>query len=216
MTLKTRSMEDLEHKMEGVENDPLRHRILENVKSFKTSWVELGQALYSVWKDKLYKQWGYSTFDIYTAKEIGIKKDTAMKLLRSYYFLEKEEPAYLKKEYAETTEAAAMPSYDTINVLRMAKEKKALDDGDYADLKKNVFQKGKDAGEVKKDLTAMIRQRNELAPEEAREQRRTTTIKRFLSTLRSLKEELESAKMLSAPLLKEANELIKQLELEVV
>jgi len=209
-------MEDLEHKMEGVENDPLRHRILENVKSFKTSWVELGQALYSVWKDKLYKQWGYSTFDIYTAKEIGIKKDTAMKLLRSYYFLEKEEPAYLKKEYAETTEAAAMPSYDTINVLRMAKEKKALDDGDYADLKKNVFQKGKDAGEVKKDLTAMIRQRNELAPEEAREQRRTTTIKRFLSTLRSLKEELESAKMLSAPLLKEANELIKQLELEVV
>ncbi|MFA5119288.1 MAG: hypothetical protein WC695_10685 [Candidatus Omnitrophota bacterium] len=216
MTLKTRSMEDLEHKMEETEKDPLRHRILENVKSFKTSWVDLGQALYCVWKDKLYKQWGYSTFDIYTAKEIGVKKDTAMKLLRSYYFLEKEEPAYLKKDYAETTEAAAMPGYDTINVLRMAKEKKVLDDGDYADLKKNVFQKGKDAGEVKKDLTAMIRQRNELAPEEAREQRRTTTIKRFLTTLRSLKEELESAKMLSAPLLKEANELIKQLELEVV
>jgi hypothetical protein len=216
MTLKTKSMEDLEHKLEGIEKDSLRHQILENVKSFKTSWVDLGQALYAVWKDKMYKQWGYSTFDIYTAKEIGIKKDTAMKLLRSYYFLEKEEPGYLKKEYTETTEAAAMPSYDTINVLRMAKEKKVLDDGDYADLKKDVFQKGKDAGEVKKDLTAMIRQRNELAPEEAREQRRTTTIRRFLSTLRSLKEELESAKMLSAPLLKEANELIKQLELEVV
>ncbi|MFA6217595.1 MAG: hypothetical protein WDL87_08125 [Candidatus Omnitrophota bacterium] len=216
MTLKTKSMEGLEHKMEGIDKDSLRYQILENVKSFKTSWVDLGQALYSVWKDKMYKQWGYSSFDIYTAKEIGIKKDTAMKLLRSYYFLEKEEPTYLKKEYAENTEAAAMPSYDTINVLRLAKEKKVLDDDDYADLKKDVFQKGKGAGEVKKDLTAMIRQRNELAPEEAREQRRTTTIKRFLSTLRSLKDELESAKMLSAPLLKEANDLIKQLELEVV
>src|SRR4030042_972155 len=118
--LKTRSLQEIEQRMQGVDQSSLRYKVLESVKNFKTSWIELGQALYSVWKDKLYKEWGYSTFEAYTAKEIGIKKTTAMKLLRSYYFLEKEEPAYLEKDYAEAGKVASIPSYDAVNVLRLA------------------------------------------------------------------------------------------------
>ncbi len=216
MALKTRSLENLEQKMEGLDRNSLRYRILESVKQFKTSWVELGQALYSVWKDKLYKEWGYATFDAYTSKEIGIKKQTAMKLLRSYYFLEKEEPGYLKKDTAESTPAAVAPTLESVNVLRMAKSKKMLGEGEYEDFRKAVFEKGKDAGELKKDLTALIRERKELEPEEARAQRRQATIKRFLSVMRSLKQEIETSKLLPASVIKDAELLIKRIESQML
>lgn len=214
-SLKTKSLKNLEEKMEGMDRDSLRYHVLENAKHFKTSWVELGRSLYSVWKDRLYKGWGYSAFDSYASREIGIRKQTAMKLLRSYYFLEKEEPAYLREGYADSVEAAKVPGYESIDLLRLAKNKKALDDEDYAGLKKEVFEKGRDFREVRKDLTTLIRQRQELEPEEAWQKRKLATVKRFLSALKSLKKELEVSKLLPFPIIKDAAELIQKLEAEI-
>ena len=132
---KPKSLKNIEDKMAALEEGSLRYHVLESAKNFKSSWIELGRSLYSVYKDKLYKEWGYSTFDAYTLKEIGIKKPTAMKLLRSYYFLEKEEPAYLKKDYTETADTAKLPSYEAIDLLRKAKDKKSLGEDDYTKLK---------------------------------------------------------------------------------
>lgn len=213
---KTKSLEDLEQKMQNVDASSLRYHILENAKSFKTSWVELGRALYCVSKDKLYKEWGYSTFDIYTSKEIGIRKQTAMKLLRSYYFLEKEEPAYLKEGYAENTDAGSIPGYESIDVLRQAKNKKGLDEDGYSQLKEKVFQQGKDAHEVKKDLVSLIRQRQEVSPEEAREDKKRVVVKRLLSTLKSLKEEAALLKLLPASVINEIGVLLEKVQSEII
>lgn len=210
-----KSLEKLDQKMENLDENSLRFHILQNAKNFKTSWIELGRALYTVSKDKLYKEWGYSSFDIYTAKEIGIRKQTAMKLLRSYYFLEKEEPLYLKKDFVENADAAKIPSYEAVDVLRQAKNKKVLDENDYSALKKEIFEKGKDYREVKKDLTAMIRERDELEPEEAREKKKISTVRRFIGILKSLKQEAEVLKLLPNPLIKEAAALIDKLEAEI-
>lgn len=160
-TMGTKLLDSLEQKMKDLDENSIRYHILQNAKDFKTSWIELGRALYTVSKDKLYKEWGYGSFDIYTQREIGIRKETAVKLLRSYYFLEKEEPDYLKKEYVESNPPNAIPSYESVDVLRQAKNKK-VDEDDDAAIKREVFENGKDAREIKKDLTAMIRQRDEL------------------------------------------------------
>lgn len=205
---KTKSLRSIEQKMEGLDANSLRYHVLESAKNFKTSWVELGRSLYSVWKDKLYKDWGFVTFDTYTAKEIGIKKPTAIKLLKSYYFLEKEEPDYLK-------DAATAPSLESIDLLRLAKNKKDLDSRDYQDLKKSLFEAGKDVREVRKDLTSLIRQRQEFEPEEAVRKRKVATVRRFLGTLKSLKQEIEIAKLLPADIIREAAILIKKLEAEI-
>ena len=199
---KPKSLQNIEEKMGGLDVNSLRYHVLESARNFKTSWIELGRSLYSVWKDKLYKQWGFATFDAYSAKEIGIKKPTAMKLLRSYYFLEKEEPAYLNKS----------PSYEAVDLLRKAKDKKTLDMQDYSQLKKEIFEDGKDVQAVKRDLTSLIRQREELEPEEAYKKRRTATLRRFIGSLKALKQEAEVSKLLPAQLLKEAQELIKKIE----
>jgi len=187
-------------------NSDIRQAVLQHAKNFKSSWVELGRALYTVWKDKLYKDWGYNDFDAYTSKEIRIRKQTALKLLRSYYFLEKEEPRLLTK---------AAPAYESVDLLRRASIKKELDKSDYADLKKKLFESGKDASEVKKDLTALIRQRQELEPEEAWKKKRTAVIKRLLGTLKALKTELRATKMLPEQVIKETEKLIDRLESEI-
>lgn len=211
-SLKTKSLENIEQKMKDMDEGSLRYKVLGDVKNFKTSWIDLAQALYSVWKDKLYKSWGYQNFDTYTTRELGLRKQTAMKLLRSYYFLEKEEPAYLRKDYAQATDAALLPGYESIDALRLAKNKKILDENDYAQFKRNVFEKGKDAKEIKKDLTSLIRQRQELDPEGARQKRKAASVKRFISVLKSLKKNLEVSKMLPAAILKDAQDLIEKLE----
>jgi len=213
---KPKSIRSLEEKMENLDTGSLRYHILDTAKNFKTSWVELGRALYTVWRDKLYKEWGYNQFDTYTAREIGIKKQTAMKLLRSYYFLEKEEPAYLTRDYASSTEAAAVPGYESIDVLRRAKNKKEIDNKDYMNLKREVFEKGKDAREVKRDLTALIRERQELEPEEAWEKKKAASLRRLLGTLKSIKSEIESSKLLSAQIIRETSSLIEKIEEELV
>ncbi|MFA5275856.1 MAG: hypothetical protein WC417_03065 [Candidatus Omnitrophota bacterium] len=211
----TKSLDNIEEKMKDLDINSLRYHILENAKSFKVSWVELGRALYTVWKDKLYKDWGYSSLDAYAAKEIGIRKQTAMKLLKSYYFLEKEEPQYLDQEYIQNAQASRVPSYESVDLLRKAKSKKVLDAQDYAGIKKEVFENGKDAQEIRKDLTTLIRQRQELEPEEAYEKKRLATVRRFLGTLKALKKELEISKLLPGPLIKEISVLVNKLEDEL-
>lgn len=214
-TAKTKTLKGIEEKMKGLDEDSLRYHVLESSKNFKTSWIELGRALYSVWKDKLYKEWGYNDFDNYTGREIGIRKQTALKLLRSYYFLEKEEPAYLSRDYVDSSDASIVPGYESIDLLRLAKNKKELDREDYANLKRDIFERGKDSRQVRRDLTAIIRQRQELDPEEAYQKRRLSTVKRFISTLKSLQKEIELSKLLSGPIVKEVSSLINRLEAEL-
>ena len=211
---KTKSLKSIEEKMETLDSGSLRYHILESAKNFKRSWIELGRSLYSVWKDKMYKEWGYLNFDIYVSREIGIRKQTAMKLLKSYYFLEREEPQYLKADYASASLAANIPSYESVDILRQAKAKK-VDEDDYKNLKKEIFEQGRDAQEVKKNLGVIIRQRQELEPEEAQEKRKLDILRRLLGQLRMLKQEVELLKMLPLPLIKELDALIKKIDLEM-
>lgn len=213
--IRTKSIIGIEQRMENIPEDSFRYHVLESAKDFKTSWIALGRALYAVWKDKMFKQWDYSTFDIYVSKEIGIRKQTAMKLLKSYYFLEKEEPVYLSQDYVSSAAAAAVPSYESVDVLRLAKNKKQLDSHDYDSLKKDVFQNGRDALQVKRDLTSLMRQREELEPEEAWKRKKIAKVKRVVSILKSLKQDIEITKLLPAAIIREADNLINKLEAEI-
>jgi len=199
-----------------MDSESIRHDILENTKDFKTSWINLGQMLYTVWKDKLYKEWGYTKFDAYTSKEIGIRKQTALKLLRSYYFLEKEDPIHLKKDFNQEKDASNVPTYESVNVLRLASNKKELDKEDYVHIRKAILEQGKDASQAKKDLTAIIKQREELQPEEAWQKKKLSLLKRFLSLLKSIRIEAKAKNMISPQALNDTDKLITKLEDELI
>lgn len=214
MEKKTKSIQNIEDLMGNVDESSIRYKVLNNAKHFKTSWIDLGQTLYSVWKDKLYKEWGYQTFDAYTVKEIGIRKDTALKLLRSYYFLESEEPRYLNKEAAEEMSVSKVPSYEAVDLLRTASNKKDLPREDYEKIKSKVLNDGRDVKEVKKDLTVIMKQQEELDPKEVWQKKRLALIKRMIGVLRSIKDEIKTAKILPISLVKELEGVISKLEKE--
>ncbi|MGB3241234.1 MAG: hypothetical protein WBB66_00050 [Candidatus Omnitrophota bacterium] len=213
--IRTKAIDSIEKKMDQMNADELRYQVLKGAKNFKSSWIGLGQILYTVWKDKLYKDWGFTEFESYVSKEIGIRKGTAFKLLRSYSFLEKDSPRYLTKDYNEGAEAREVPTYEAVDVLRKASNNKKLDREDYAKVKKYVLESGKDAGEVKKDLTQMIKQQEELDPAEERKKKRTLVLKRFVGVLKSIRNEIKVSRVLPEKVVKDIDKLISELENEI-
>lgn len=192
--------------------EEIRQRISVYAKDFKTSWVHLGQALYTVWQDKLFYVWGYDKFDYYVEQEVGLPKQLALKLLKTYGFLEENEPEYLKKEFAENRDPLQVPGYEAVNALRLARRNKEIEFDDYQRLKKAVFEKGKDAAVVRKDLAALIRERKHVDPETERERRSHESLKRLLSSLRLFEKDMETLKLVPANIIQEAKGLIKKLE----
>ena len=213
--IKTKAIDSIEKKMDQMNADELRYQVLRSAKNFKSSWIGLGQILYTVWKDKLYKDWGFTEFESYASKEIGIRKATAFKLLRSYSFLEKDSPRYLTKDYSENAEAREVPTYEAVDVLRKASNNKKLDREDYGKIKKYVLESGKDAGEVKKDLTRMIKQQEELDPVEERKKKRVLVLKRFVGVLKSIRTEIKASHVLPEKVVKDVDKLISELESEI-
>lgn len=190
----------------------LRSQILNYAKDFKTSWVNLGQSLYAVWQDKLYYGWGYDKFEDYTEKELGLKKSIALKLLKTYLFVEHEEPAYLKKEFVESREPVKVPGCDEVNVLRMAKQKKELLPEDYQRLRKSIFEKGASAAAVRKDLTAIMKERKPVNPDEERNKRNEAAIRKLLTSLKSFQKDMETLKLLPTEIVEDAQKLLDRLE----
>lgn len=149
---KNKSIHRLESQMKELSPASLRYRVLEVAKGFKSSWIELGQCLVTVYQDKLYRDWGHTTFESYCAREIGIRQQTAVKLLRSYTFLEKEEPAYLKSRAENGHSPAELPSYESVNALRLAKQSERLAEKDYEKIRSEVLEKGGEPAEVRKKI----------------------------------------------------------------
>ena len=202
-------------KLDNPTSRELRERVQTTAKDFKTSWVELAQALYAIWRDKLYEYWGYERFDHYVEREVGLQKSLALKLVNTYSFVEQQEPQFLKEGFLENRDAAATPELDAIHVLRLARNKKELTKHDYADLHKQVFEKGKGAAVVRKELTAIMRERKPVNPEEEREQRSAACVRRLLNAMRLFKKDAETLKLIRADVVQRAEELIRELEAEI-
>ena len=196
-----KSINRIEDRMGSVAPDSLRYKVLESAKQFKSSWVELGQYLVAVYKDKLFKDWGYSTFELYCAKEIGIKQQTAVKLLKSYMFLEKEEPEYLKARGEERT-PVELPSYESVNALRLAHQSERISEGDYEKVRADVLEKGNEPEEVRKKIKYYLKAAPEKQVPEA--DRKSAAAKKMHATLETALSEFSN---LGFP-----NKLLKKIE----
>ena len=190
--------------------DQVRSQVLQSARNFKESWKDLARSLHIVWEEKFYKEWGYDTFDHYTAKEIHIRKHTAMKLIHSYSFLQKEEIQCLEHRDGTTKAITPALSFDTVNLLRSAK--KNLDNDTYENIKKDVLAEKTNLKDIKKDLTLLIRQRKNIDPEAERQKQNNMIIKRFVSTLKSLKRDIQVLKLLPASITKDIDKLIHNIE----
>ncbi len=191
----------------------VRDQVRKATLDFKNSWRNLAQALHTVFTDKLYRNWGYDKFDQYTEKEVHIRKHTAMKLIRSYAFLESEEESLHLTYGGEDKSSENRPALtlEATDILRKAK--KSLDEDGYQKVKKDLIDESKGSKEVKKDLTALImKRRKDINPEEERTKNRKITINRFLGLLRAFKSEIEVLKILPGTVAEEIEQLLKSIQ----
>ncbi len=104
-------------------DDPERVELLRRTRRFKSSWLQLGEALSEVKKGKTWERWGYETFEAYAKAELKLRMDTVEKLTGSFLFLHKSAPEVLRRDPLENH----LPSYQAIDFLRRAEERNEQD-----------------------------------------------------------------------------------------
>jgi len=200
-----------------VDLEGAREDVLRATRDFKNSWRALAKALHVVWEHKLYTRWGYEKFDDYTAKEVFVRKHTAMKLIRSYMFLENEHLGY-QGSYSDKENRPENPlkpqgafSFEAVDTLQKAK--RALPESEYRKVKEDIFENNKDIGEVKKDLTALIlKRRKDVDPEHLRTHNGKVAVRRFLALLRSFKRDVETLDILPGEIAQDIGRLVIRIE----
>lgn len=208
--VESKSIRRLDEQMAVLEPGTLRHEALEAAKRFKSSWIELGRVLWTIQKDKKFREWGYLTFEAYCAKEVGIRAATARKLLHSYFFLEKEEPSTLRRLLSETP-PAQLPSPDSVQLLRLLKNKQAVAPNDYQRVRSYVLEKGREAPEVRREVRSLL-QAAQPDSEETERARARSAVRRMIGTLRAIRQQLSGADLVPRKLLEEIEGLVQKLE----
>lgn len=100
-------------------DDPERVELLRRTRRFKSSWLQLGEALAEVRRSKTWEKWGYESLEAYAKAELKLRMDTVEKLTGSYMFLHKRAPEVLKRDPLENH----LPSYQAVDFLRRAEER---------------------------------------------------------------------------------------------
>jgi hypothetical protein len=134
-------------RLASLEPGSKRHETLEVALDFKRSWVRLAKHLAEIRGAKLYREWGYRTFEAYGKHELHLKKETLTKLVRSYDFLHRHERETL--EQVERVDEAPpqepqepppeLPSYQALDILAEARQNPNLPEEDYRELRDQVF-----------------------------------------------------------------------------
>jgi hypothetical protein len=145
-TKKTRGEMAIEQIMETLPPESERYQVLATARTFKSSWVALGERLLRVKRGGLFQEWGYANFEAYCAQEIRIKKPTAQKLTLAYDFLEREEPQLVPRQ----GEIVPVPDYRSVELLRQAREEKEFSEEDYAGLRRAVLEENRSHPTVQK------------------------------------------------------------------
>ncbi len=117
----------LAEKAQALHPGSFRHTVLLAARRFKSTWVELGKLLVKVRDQASYEGWGYPTFEAYCAQELHIRKQTALKLTRSFSFLHKHEPKQLLSEDL----AERVPAFEIVEVLADAEERGQMSSAEY-------------------------------------------------------------------------------------
>jgi hypothetical protein len=157
--VKTKAEAAIARARDEVEPASFRHEVLSAAQRFKSSWVELGSVLVRVRDEGLFDGWGFASFEAYCAKELRIKKQTALKLTSSYAFLARHEKALLDgRVESGGPKAARVPAFEVISVLAGAEERGLLNDGDYREMREEIWGGERPAASVVRDLASRFPQ----------------------------------------------------------
>src|SRR5205823_5083179 len=86
-TARNKTEAEMAERLSSLEPGSMRYRVLVCAIDFKRSWLELAEYLTEAQRTGSFKDWGYRTFEAYAQHELHLKRETALKLTRSFDFL---------------------------------------------------------------------------------------------------------------------------------
>lgn len=174
----TKVDQDLARAQSAHDNDPARAAIIACTRRFKSSWIELAEALIDVRRENSWKGWGFTSFDDYTRLELRLKRETVEKLMGSYAFLQRRAPRVLERDGLEE----AIPSYQAVDYLRRAEAQDDAPEEALEGIRQKVLEENAPLPSVAKQFSAQV-----FPIDEAEKKRRdAAAIKNVANRLREL------------------------------
>ncbi len=194
---------DIAKKALSVPPGTFRHTVLTAAMRFKSTWAELGKLLVQVRDEAKFEEWGYPSFESYCLKELHIKKQTALKLTRSFSFLTKHEP---EEELSAQEFPQRAPAFEVIEVLADAEERGQLSPTEYKSLRDSIWSPEKSPTELKKEFAERFpRPPPEPPPESAQ-------VRKLAQMARKLASELSGSRRIPNAVAERAAALAEDLE----
>jgi hypothetical protein len=133
-------------------DDPERAELLRRARRFKTSWLELAEALTATKRGGRWREWGYETFEAYAKAELHLRPETVDKLTGSFSFLQRKAPAVLQRDPLREP----FPSYQAVDFLRRAEESDDAPRDTVEEIRRRVIDEGAPAGRVAREYGGVV------------------------------------------------------------
>ncbi|MCD8140471.1 MAG: hypothetical protein LUE17_11960 [Planctomycetaceae bacterium] len=154
----TTSVKKIDSRLEKLEPGSLRHQVMTALRQFRASWVELGRLLNDVVYGGDYKEWGYDDFEVYCARELGLKKPTVQKLMVSYNYMRKYEGQRLEAFEEEPRQAPPeIPDFQTVELLDRVRRRDEMPEEKIDELHRRAFDGESEEPEFRKELRQYLR-----------------------------------------------------------
>ena len=187
---------------EAQATDGFRAEVLGAARTFKASWTGLARVLTRVRDEALWRGWGFPSFEAYCSKELRIRKATALKLTRSWTFLDRHERGWRP----DAPDARQPPAFEVVEVLAEAEERGALDAEEYRSIRESIWDPDRPVAAVRRELS-------ERFPRPAAERPATEVrLGQLARTARRLAEELRACRGVPASVRTQADDLAAAVE----
>jgi hypothetical protein len=192
-----------------------RYKILVAVRSFRASWVELGRLLHEMVRGGDFREWGYDSFEVYCARELGIKMPTVHKLMLSYSYLNAHAKDRLQLQEKSPFPPGDVPDYQTVALLDRVQKNQKLSAADKAEFHRRAFAPWEGEGEpfdetqLRKEIRSRIYDADATAAAPLRTPREVVGLKNLA---RKLREQLANSNEVPEGLKSRLEEVLCELE----
>jgi hypothetical protein len=197
----------IDNLLQDLDEDSMRAKALIAVRDFRSCWVALGQMLTEICRGGDYQDFGYEDFEVYCARELGLKKPTVRKLMVSYNYMISYEPERVK-EAVEGEQT--IPEYETIHQLHHCRESDAIDDETVQKVHAKVFEGEEDEGFIRKELREL--QKEAMLPGMDKAMERRKELADLLKTARGLRRKIAHSSFVPEGLRDRLEQILVEME----
>lgn len=186
------SVSKIDVRLDQLQPGTLRHQVMTALRQFRASWVELGRLLNEVVYGGDYKEWGYDDFEVYCARELGLKKPTVQKLMVSYNYMKKYESKRLNdfEDAGERSAAPEIPDFQTVELLDRVRSRNEMPETKINELHRRAFEGEGEEPEFRKELRQFLRPQMSESEMQDRSASRKSDLSGILRAARELRRRL--------------------------